>query len=113
MSEMTIGHRIHLFAEMAKGAHENPDVARQAQNFFKTEIMGFGHQPIPEDPSLLSPNERSILATRFGDALSRTAQTLTGTEFQTVVTFDYLLRQIADPGTRHTLQDLGRQFTAD
>lgn len=111
MSEMTIGERIRIFSDLVKGSQDNPQAGQHAQTFFKREIMGLEDERLLGDtPPELSPTEQRYVTNSFANALSSTVQTLSGVEYQTIVSFEHLMGQIKDTGTRQTLEDIGRQF---
>ncbi len=84
------------FCDMARGSKVNGHCAIAAQKFFKQALMGV------DDPSVLGafpiiPKEKLPgLQLAYLDALSRVIQTLTGTEFQSGVTYDQLMAAIPE-----------------
>ena len=94
MSEVTKASIASEFCRLARLATHNSAESLQAQRFFKTELMGVTDERLLGAHPRLTDEERATYQARCMDAAEKVIRSLTGTEFQTAVSFDMLKRLV-------------------
>ncbi len=90
MSEVTKASIATEFCRLARAATGNSPESLQAQRFFKTELMGIKDERLLGAHPKLENEERTDYQAKCMDAAEKVIRSLTGTEFQTAVSFDTL-----------------------
>jgi hypothetical protein len=95
MSEVTRSSIASEFCRMARLATPNSAESLNAQLFFKTRLMGVTDERLLNPlPKMTDEQERAEFQAKCMDGVERVVRSLTGTEFQTAVSFETLMRMV-------------------
>lgn len=104
MSEVTKASIAAEFCRMARAATGNSPESHDAQLFFKTRLMGVTNPDLLEPhPKFADDAERAKFQSKCMEGLENVIRSLTGTEFQTAVGFDTMIKTVPKHETGITL----------